>query len=154
MIEYRKGDLLDYRNSNPDKPTVIAHSANNKGVMGSGVARAIMADPIRGKSVYADYMEAFKLTGLQLGMVIYTPASDGQFSVLTIIGQDGYGYDGKKYVDYNALKKAFKEINKAQLFTELAMPKIGAGLGGGDWAVIEKIIKEELTNKKVIVYEL
>lgn len=151
-IEYRKGNLLSYVNQNQSEYTVIAHSANNKGVMGSGVAKAIIA---KYPQVKQDYTIEYQRSGaLPLGKVVLS--WEEGILIYTIVGQDGYGYDGSVYVDYNALKQGFRSINTEsdQLFTELAMPKIGAGLGGGDWQVIEKIIKEVFTNKKVIVYEL
>jgi O-acetyl-ADP-ribose deacetylase (regulator of RNase III) len=38
--------------------------------------------------------------------------------------------------------------------SEIAMPRIGAGLGGGNWNVIEAIIESELTHVKPYVYTL
>jgi O-acetyl-ADP-ribose deacetylase (regulator of RNase III) len=37
---------------------------------------------------------------------------------------------------------------------KVAMPKIGAGLAGGDWNVIEKIIEEECKGVQPVVYYL
>jgi hypothetical protein len=34
------------------------------------------------------------------------------------------------------------------------MPQIGAGLGGGDWQVIEAIIESEMTDIQPVVYTL
>jgi hypothetical protein len=35
------------------------------------------------------------------------------------------------------------------------MPKIGSGLGGGDWSIIETLIKKTLDDKlKIYIYEL
>jgi len=36
----------------------------------------------------------------------------------------------------------------------IAMPKIGAGLAGGDWNVIESIIESELKTVQPIVFTL
>ena len=36
----------------------------------------------------------------------------------------------------------------------IAMPLIGAGLGGGDWNVISEIIEEESLKFQPVVYEL
>lgn len=38
-------------------------------------------------------------------------------------------------------------------FNQIAMPKIGCGLGGGDWSVVSKII-EEYAGFEVLVYEI
>ena len=36
----------------------------------------------------------------------------------------------------------------------IGLPKIGAGLAGGDWEVIEKIIEEELAGENVSIVVL
>ncbi len=33
----------------------------------------------------------------------------------------------------------------------IGMPKLGAGLAGGDWNIIEKIIEEELRGEYVVI---
>lgn len=42
---------------------------------------------------------------------------------------------------------------KVQGFKTIAMPKIGSGLGGGDWNTIAQIINTEIQDLKVKVYE-
>lgn len=37
---------------------------------------------------------------------------------------------------------------------KIGLPKIGAGLGGGDWAVIEEIINNVFDGYDVTVYEI
>ena len=140
-IIYKKGNLIHASEG------VIAHGCNNRGVMGSGVARAIRdAYP----EAYDIYKKFYKLHGLELGMII---CHYGKPHVVNCITQNGFGKDGKQYVDYAAIRKCMRTINSARYF-EVAMPKIGAGLGGGDWNVISKIIEEESLNFQPIVYEL
>lgn len=77
--------------------------------------------------------------------------------VANIIGQDGYGRSGK-FVRYDALIHAMEAIyNKAiDLCADVHGPKLGCGLAGGEWKVVEKILEEELVwnGIDVIVYEL
>ena len=47
-------------------------------------------------------------------------------------------------VDYEALRKVFQTIGKRFATSRIGYPKIGAGLAGGDWRVIEAIIDAEL----------
>lgn len=150
MIEYRKGNLLDVTSG------VIAHGVNCQGVMGSGVAKAIREKyPI----VYEEYrkdvnswIEGFSSTGGQLGRVQFVPIS----KVLVIANcftQDFYG-TLKRHVNYDAVASSFYKLNKRRdFYGQLNIPKIGAGLGGGDWNVIESIIKSEYKDD-VIVWEL
>lgn len=37
---------------------------------------------------------------------------------------------------------------------KIGLPKMGAGIAGGDWATIEQIISDELTNLDVFIYVL
>lgn len=67
-------------------------------------------------------------------------------------GIDHFEYDGFK----NGLNNLLNHMNSINL-TSLAMPKIGAGLAGGDWKKIKKIIKEVLNNHQemtITIYEL
>lgn len=42
-------------------------------------------------------------------------------------------------------------VDLGYLFNELAIPKIGCGLAGGNWNIVEKIINE-VTGDKLDVY--
>lgn len=144
-IIYKKGNLINATEN------MIAHGCNNRGVMGAGVAREI-----RNKfpGAYQTYKDYYKLHGLELGTII--PWRDEKY-IMNCITQDGFGKDGKKYVSYDAIRKCMRQINKSRYHDagqEIALPKIGAGLGGGDWKVISKIIEEEFTIIQPIVYEL
>ena len=55
-------------------------------------------------------------------------------------------------IDYEALRSCLNAV-AAHTDSPVVMPKIGAGLGGGDWTVIEKIIDETL-GARATVYEL
>ena len=150
MIEYRKGNLLDVTSG------VIAHGVNCQGVMGSGVAKAIRE---KYPDVYRKYQkdveswkEGFGATFGQLGRVQFIGVSQ-KLVVANCFTQDFFG-TLKRHVDYEAVAKCFYELNKRRdWYGQLNIPKIGAGLGGGDWSVIESIIKSEY-KADVIVWEL
>ena len=154
-IKYVKGNLLDA------KEGIIAHGCNAQGVMGAGVALAIKNKWPVAFQTYADWYSNF---GLELGQVIWADVDDKL--IANCITQETYGrQDGKVYVDYDAIRICMKNIrigggiiplgttDKSPL-ANVAMPKIGAGLGGGDWNKIEKIIENELRGFDVTVYEL
>lgn len=133
--------------------TAIAHGCNAQGVMGSGVARAIRE---KWPNVYEVYHLRYQTFGLSLGEIIPVRTIDDKL-VLNCITQDRYGRDHARYVDYAAVEKVFETINSKVLdweVAEVAMPKIGAGLGGGDWDVISEIIERTSTNYQPIVYSL
>jgi O-acetyl-ADP-ribose deacetylase (regulator of RNase III) len=154
-IEYIKGDLFS------TNITTIVHGCNAQGVMGSGVAKIIRdAYP----KAYDRYRKEYELhQHLKLGDVIPVPCGDrvndaDNFKIIVnAITQDFYGRDGTRYVSYDAVADSMHKINKfcdVYGITEIAMPQIGAGLGGGDWNVIAAIIESELTDIQPVVYIL
>ncbi len=65
--------------------------------------------------------------------------------------------DGKIPLDYDALKEGFKNvynkfINYKNIPFTIHMPRIGCGLAGGKWEIVEDIIKDEFTKKGIDVY--
>jgi len=56
-------------------------------------------------------------------------------------------------LDYNALTLCLRKINHKFSGHKIGLPKIGAGLAGGDWDIIKTIIERELKDMDVtIVY--
>lgn len=49
-------------------------------------------------------------------------------------------------LDYSALRKCFKYIGENFSTSRIGYPKIGAGIGGGDWNQISAVIDEELVS--------
>lgn len=142
-IKYKLGDAL----GGPEK--YLAHGCNNKGVMGSGIAKQIRENYTK---AYDYYRWTHQRSGLKLGEV-YAIDCGGKV-IFNCITQNGFGRDGEKYVCYDAIKQCIIEIsNSVEDEYPVAMPRIGAGLGGGDWSTIEKIIEENSTFQPV-VYDL
>jgi O-acetyl-ADP-ribose deacetylase (regulator of RNase III) len=157
ITRYIKGNLLDHNGP-------IAHGVNCQGKMASGVAKAIRD---KYPEVFIDYIVCLEdcishsLLEPPLGEVVTSNVIDGDSNrlIFHIFTQEFYGNDGKKYVDYGAIRKGFKECNstlgKHDYGTVvLGIPKIGAGLGGGDWNIIEQIINDATPNLEIWVYEL
>ena len=143
-IQYVDGDLFSTEIEH------ILHGCNAQGVMGSGVAKIIKEQFF---DAYKFYAEQYDEHGLKLGDVQFVPAS-GKV-IVNAITQEFYGRDGKRYVSYDAVAAVMKTVNqvlKLSGHTRLAMPKIGAGLGGGDWDVIARIIEQELIDIEPVVY--
>ena len=61
-----------------------------------------------------------------------------------------YKFGGPSPVDYDAIRECFKKINSRYKGKKIGIPKIGAGLAGGDWKKIEKIIDKETKNLKIV----
>ena len=147
-IIYKKGDLLD------SDCMLIAHGCNAQGVMGSGVAKAVRA---RYPIAYELYHSHFLDKGLALGENISVGINGENKVIVNCITQEFYGRDSSRiYINYKAIKQCMYNINFLYNldYNCVALPKIGAGLGGGDWDIISKIIEEELVNIQPVVYEL
>lgn len=157
MIQYRKGNLLSVTSG------VIAHGVNCQGVMGSGVALAIREKYPLAYSTYLKkvqkWVEFNNNTSGMLGQVQFCSTSENDvftepnLVVANCFTQDFYGTN-KRHVNYEAVAQCFYTLNlRAKLYGQLNIPKIGAGLAGGDWNVIEAIIKSEYKDD-VVVWEL
>jgi O-acetyl-ADP-ribose deacetylase (regulator of RNase III) len=59
-----------------------------------------------------------------------------------------------KPIDYNALALCFTKINHLFKDYHLGIPKIGAGLAGGDWELILKIINKSTPDVDITLVEL
>jgi O-acetyl-ADP-ribose deacetylase (regulator of RNase III) len=56
-------------------------------------------------------------------------------------------------VDYEAVRSCVRWIKARYSGKRIGLPKIGAGLAGGDWKEIASIIKEELAGEDVTLVE-
>lgn len=146
-MQIHTGDILTVTSG------IIVQQVNAQGVMASGVAKAIRDKyPIvfdeYSKYVGPAYQQKNGGRDLLGNIIVSAPTDD--LLIVSIIGQQFFGRDGKRYTSYDALDVGFKEI--ATMIAELDLdveadvhhPLIGAGLGGGDWQIIEAIIKSHL----------
>lgn len=134
MIEYRKGNLLDVTEG------VIIHGCNMQGVMGSGVALAIKNKyPL----CYDLYKEHVSKSYSELGNTIFYTVNE-KLTIVNALTQENYGKDGRRYVNYAAIFKVFDRVLNGECRNGdvVHFPKIGAGLGGGNWNFIEQIIND------------
>lgn len=143
-IIYKQGDLL----AAPE--IILLHGCNAQGVMGAGVAKSI-------RNRYPEAYKTYLKGSMELGTITITHEADHKV-ILNAITQEYYGRTiGRVYVSYDAIDVVFRLINKVCLICTnmvIAMPKIGAGYGGGDWNIISEIIERNSTNFQPVVYEL
>lgn len=145
MISYITNNLLEAPEG------ILLHGCNAKGVMGSGVAKAIRA---RHPIAYKIYHEKFETDGLFVGEVIYVQINDHRW-IANGITQANYGRSRKQFVDYDAINSVMINVNsfaREQGIKSVAMPLIGAGLGGGSWKIISDIIEDNLIDVQPVVY--
>ena len=144
MFIHVMNDIFD---GQPNK-CIMVQSVNCQGKMGSGLAKAIRE---KYPMVYDHYRAEYELGLLELGYTSYVEVDTDKY-VANICGQDFYGYDGKRYTNYEALKNGLEDVKMmAQaLKVEVVIPyRIGCGLGGGDWdgvvlPMVEEIFKDDI----------
>jgi O-acetyl-ADP-ribose deacetylase (regulator of RNase III) len=161
-----EGDLI--RLAKEGTFDVITHGCNCLSNMGAGIA------PQMAKAFGVDkfQMELWGPTIGKLGCIDYETFVIGQNAIWSLEDADNklgepelavvnsytqYRYgknhtDGvSKPLDYEALTLCMRKINTTFSGKHIGLPKIGAGLAGGDWNKIKKIIQTELKDMKVSV---
>lgn len=137
------------------KSGIIVHGCNARGVMGSGVAKQLRATHPDIFTDYRNLIDTFDKCGhTPLGRVAWSDISV-DLIVASAITQDFYGRDGKKYVSYDALDAAFRQVAsfaKTDGYTIHIPFLIGAGLGGGNANIILRIIEENTQDLEVVYH--
>jgi O-acetyl-ADP-ribose deacetylase (regulator of RNase III) len=138
-----KGDLIKL--ALEGKFDVIVHGCNCFCTMGAGIAGAI-------KSEFPEAYDADCKTekGSKDKLGTYSQATieknGNKITVINAYTQHDYKGRGIK-ADYDAIRSVFKKIKLNFSGQRIGYPKIGAGLAGGDWEQISKIIDEALINE-------
>lgn len=145
-----KGDLLSLAlDGNFD---VIIHGANCQCTMGAGIAKAIRASF---PEAYQADLATSKGDRAKLGTISHaTVERDGHtITVVNAYTQLHYRGRGCK-VDYDAIRTAVRAVRQSFGGKRIGYPRIGAGLGGGDWTTISAILDEELDGEDHTLVEL
>jgi O-acetyl-ADP-ribose deacetylase (regulator of RNase III) len=121
--------------------------------MGAGVAWAIRK---KWHHVFGAYYKWLQAGEAGLGSCQIVSAEPG-ISVANIIGQRGVGFDddGNPPIRYEALEKGLRFASDfvRQKGASLHLPRMGAGLAGGDWDIIYGIIERCCSDIDTTIYE-
>lgn len=160
MISYKKGNLLD------SGCNIICHQVNCQGVMGSGIAKQIRD---RYPNIYEGYRQnvsshenKYELLGSVLISWI-----DKEHLVANFFSQYNYMPRTIRHTNYDRFGTCCKYLKD---FINTIYPdktkdirigfpyKIGCGLAGGDWNIVNKIIEKEFAgpewNVEIWEYEV
>ncbi|MBW4619270.1 MAG: macro domain-containing protein [Cyanosarcina radialis HA8281-LM2] len=153
-IQYLIGDA-----TNPigEGKKLIVHICNGVGTWGAGFVLALSK---KWQEPEREYRAWYKSgNDFALGKTQFVRVEDNIF-VANLIGQSGIRRQksGSPPVRYAAIETGLIEVAR---FTNshrasIHMPRIGCGLAGGDWQIIEKIIDRTLLAEglSVTVYDL
>jgi O-acetyl-ADP-ribose deacetylase (regulator of RNase III) len=151
-----EGDLIKLaKEANFD---VIVHGCNCMSTMGAGIA------PQMAKAFGVDEypLESFTRKGdiNKLGQIEWFIEREGPIPfVVNAYTQYNYGKNHTDGVanpfDYVAFTLCMRKMNHIFKGKHIGMPKIGAGLAGGDWQFIQQIIVRELKDciVTVVIYK-
>jgi len=152
-IQYTKGDATSPQSENNK---IIVHVCNDIGGWGKGFVMAISK---RWKKPENQYREWFKSKdGFELGKVQFVQVEEDLW-VANLIGQHKINKDenGNAPIRYGAIEDGLKEVASfaKENNASVHMPRIGCGLAGGKWEMIEPIILKTLSNNdvEVVVYD-
>jgi len=124
-VKQIKGNAVDYVLEKDER--ILLHVCNNKGVMGSGIAKEI-----RERIPEAFY--AYRKSYSELGTV----TSCGK--VINMVAQDGYG-KGIRHLNYGALARCLLIASMQKSRVEFVVPyKMGADRAGGDWEIVKEML--------------
>lgn len=142
MVHLVKGDVFT------SGANIIAHGCNCKGGYGSGVAGAMAK---KHPSARNAYLMKHQSEGWQLGDVQFVMAKN--VIIANCATQKSYLPRGKRHADYDAIRTCMEKVRDfaKQYNYTIAIPKIGAGLAGGDWKTIKKILNEVFADYDVTV---
>jgi hypothetical protein len=167
-IVYQNGDVLASEVAS-GTIKVIPHIVNDIGGWGSGFVVAVSKKWSQPEAAYRKWYKTGECT--QLGAVVpfalgntqFVRVADGNTVVANMVGQHETirsGYIPIRYVSLMQsmlMVQAFcASVNRKGFQVEIHAPKFGAGLAGGDWQLIEKLIEEIWVAKaiKVVIFTL
>jgi hypothetical protein len=160
-ITYLKGDAT----CPIEESAIICHVVNNCGAWGAGFVLAISKMWKEPEQAYRDwFVGKFEVPQVihdrefQLGNVQFVPVLPSSIWVANMIAQNNYrrrkSNSNAVFLDYDALnttlEKVFLFANEKGL--SVHMPRIGCGLAGGKWDLIEPIIEVHSDANYVDVY--
>ena len=135
-----KGDLLALAAAG--QFDVIVHGCNCQNTMGAGIAKLIKQ---RFPAAYEADLATEKGSRDKLGTISSATVDCGENSLTIVNAYTQFNWRGRGVkADYDAIRRAFREIKSQFSGRRIGYPLIGAGLAGGDWSVISQIIVEEL----------
>lgn len=147
-ITYIKGDATQPIGNDLK---VIIHCCNDIGAWGAGFVIALSNRWEKPERYYHDWAKS--RNKFTLGMTQYVDV-ESDIVVANMIGQHktGRGPTGPP-IRYWAIKECLKDVFEYCRLHNASVhaPRFGAGLAGGDWNELEKLIKSELSDKGISV---
>ena len=154
MLKYVTGDLFSHP-IDPNKKTYICHIVNDLGAWGSGFVIPLGKKYPKSMEQYLNHYNNYKLGDCQVVNVNKEPET----SIVNMFAQKGISnYKNKQYYkpfQYGYFASCLLYLTQiTHTDDNILMPLVGAGLGGGNWDIIEEIIDNLLGNYDVTIFQL
>ena len=154
-IKYIIGDATSPEGTDP---RIIVHVCNDVGGWGRGFVLALSKKWKQPEQQYRAWAGGEGDLPFELGQAQFVQVEDKVW-VANLLGQHGIRRrGGVPPVRYEAIQQGLQRVAEqaTQHGASVHMPRIGAGLAGGDWNTISEIVHDELTAKgiPVTVYDL
>lgn len=165
-VEYVVGDATRPLRDKSTYPTidVIAHIVNNAGGWGAGFVVPLGLKYPYARTSYNTWVNDHKaITPFALGKTLFIMIQRPRLWVAHMCAQDGFPrIKTDRVVQYDALELCLAMLrdwciyqrDEEHVVPRVHMPKIGSGLGGGDWARIEPMIFSALADFTTFIYVL
>ncbi|MNK29923.1 Macro domain protein [compost metagenome] len=146
-IEYKKGDAT---NPSDNGNKIIVHICNNIGGWGKGFVLAISKRWKAPENSYRTWYQS--KDNFNLGEVQFVQVEQDLW-IANLIGQHKINKDenGNAPIRYDAVEEGLRKVADfaSDINASVHMPRIGCGLAGGEWGIIEPIIKETILTKDI-----
>ena len=150
-INYLKGDATA---PSVKGNKIIAHVCNDLGGWGKGFVLEISKRWDKPESEYRAWHRNRSKNDFALGRVQFVSV-EKYITVANMIGQRGMKRGSKGVpVRYEAIRECLYSVAEHawEINASVHMPRIGCGLAGGKWELIEPVIMETLIIKGILVY--
>ena len=164
-VQYVSGDLfIPVKDST--EFSVIAHVVNNKGMWGSGFVVPLGKEYPASKDSYLAWAEGkappneaiWNPKDFEFGQVQFVQVCD--MPLVLVANMLAQTIGGVRPLGYHHLVKCMEEVGKYivrlrdrhKVEVNIRCPLFGAGLAGGQWAFIEKLIEDCWLNRDIPVY--
>jgi O-acetyl-ADP-ribose deacetylase (regulator of RNase III) len=155
MPHYRSGDATQPAGT---APRIIVHVCNDVGGWGAGFVVALSKRWPEPEAAFRRWYRERADNDFALGAVQLVQVEPTLW-VANLVGQHGLRRaGGKPPVRYEAIRTGLALVrdHALRLGATVHMPRIGCGLAGGRWEMIEPLVTEELERHgvEVTVYDL
>jgi hypothetical protein len=154
MIKIQKGNLFETSDEHGPIPRIIGHVVNDAGRWGKGFTAPLSTRYPVAQSTYLRWAGSGRL---ELGKSIIVPVCAG-IHVAHLCAQSGLFNARTNPVPFRleALAECLPNLRNfaVALDAPIWLPKIGAGLGRGDFPKIMELIEHHLAGLPVVIFEL